>query len=366
MERRVSCFPDGGSGAFDIEKFSDCPFLSSPYLPVKDESRNLVVRTYFAIHKETGDQVVIKLLERGKTCSPAVLQELHVHWMSYGHPYIAELKDVFLTEQYLAIVMAFAPGFDLDALIKQRGRPLTEEVARNVFQQLLLAVKFLHNSGFVNRDLRTNNIIFDEETGSMKLQDFMYSRHDQINSDPREAFKRLPYTSPELLSGGSKVSFGESSNVWELGVCLFKMVTGKFPFERDSDGPISYKTVPIVISRISKMEYSIPDHLSDHLRDLLNRIFVLDTKSRIQLDEILLHPWIDHEWPTSPDKISEAMRTSACPVSKDALDMIIEGAKRTSAGRAYTKSMEDELIDVAAVDEMMEDQTLNAMKGTNI
>ena len=71
------------------------------------------------------------------------------------------------------IVMGFAPGFDLDYIIKTQGKPLTEDVACRVFQQLLLAVKFLHDSGFVNRDLRTTNIIFDERTSTIKLQDFM-------------------------------------------------------------------------------------------------------------------------------------------------------------------------------------------------
>lgn len=56
-----------------------------------------MVRTYFAVLKDTpSEQFVIKCVERGRTCSPAVLSELAIHHQSYGHPYIASLKDVFL------------------------------------------------------------------------------------------------------------------------------------------------------------------------------------------------------------------------------------------------------------------------------
>ena len=189
-----------------------------------------------------------------------------------------------------------------------------------------------------------------------------------VNSgDPRDAFKSLAYTSPELLSGTSKSDVGDSANIWELGVCLFKLVTGKFPFEREGDGPTTYRTVPVVISRISKVEYSIPDYLSESLKDLLARIFVVDTGKRIQLDEILSHPWVNsQEWPSNASNIAKVMRASSCPVSKETLDGISEAATRPGIGRSTTRSTEDELIDAAAADEMMEDQALNAMQNANI
>lgn len=85
MERRVSSFPESSG---DLEQFQDCPFLGSKYVPVKDVSKNFVVRTYFAVSK-AGEELVIKCIERGRTCSPACLSELQIHHMSYGHPFIA-------------------------------------------------------------------------------------------------------------------------------------------------------------------------------------------------------------------------------------------------------------------------------------
>jgi len=263
--------------------------------------------------------------------------------------------------------MSYAPGYDLDTILKTKVRPLIADAARSIFQQLLLAVKYLHDSGFINRDIRTNNIIFDERSGQIKLQDFMYSRHDQINSDPRDAFKSLAYTSPELLSGASKADIGESANIWELGVCLYKLVTGKFPFERDGDGPVTYRTVPIVISRISKVEYRVPAGLSDALGDLLSRIFVVNVGERMGLDDIMAHPWVNaSEWPATMQTIADAMRVT-CPVSKEVLDGVSQGARQPGMGRANTtRSTEDQLIDEAAAAAIEQDWVEEELRGAVI
>lgn len=337
-----------------LDYFGDCPFLGhSPYHPIKDESKNMVVRTYFAINSKSKEEVVIKLVERGKPFSELVANELRVHWLSYGHPYIAQLKDVFLTPGYIAIVMEFVPGFDLDRLIGQRG-PLAEDVARGVFQQLLLAVKFLHDGGYTNRDIKVNNIIYDDCSGSIALQDFMYSRHDQVNSDPREAFRGLPYTPPELLSGGSKVDYGNSANAWELGVCLFKMVTGKFPFEKPGDTKTTYSTIPVVIQRISRMDYTIPDSLSESLKDLLKRIFVPSTSQRILLEDICAHPWVNNgaPWPHTPDEIREIMQRATCPIDRQTLETLIAEAK-TSQGTQGNGTKETESLCDAVTDDVL-------------
>jgi len=366
MERRVSHYKERASRTplEILREFTDCPFMGcSRYYPVKDESKNMVVRAYFAVDNVTLEEVVIKLIERGKPCSPNVVNELQVHWLSYGHPYIAELKDVFVTDSYLAIVMRFVPGLALDAVIERHGA-LSEETARSVFQQLLLAVKFLHDSGYMNRDIKVNNIIYDDMTGSIALQDFMYSRHDQINSDPREAFRGLPYTAPEVLVGkeGEQADADGNRNVWEMGVCLFKMVTGKFPFERPGDGKPSYRTVPIVISRISRMEYNIPESLSETLKDLLNRIFVSNTKERIDLEHIMAHPWVNEApWPCSVDSIRERMSQVRCPVTKEKLDEMVEASQRRShvapLGETSNADVVDRVCDSVTDDVMLEESS---------
>lgn len=59
------------------------------------------------------------------------------------------------------------------------------------------------------------------------------SKSEQINSDPNSALGSLPYTAPEVLS--NTMRHGHQADVWSLGVALYKMGVGRYPFERPED-----------------------------------------------------------------------------------------------------------------------------------
>lgn len=59
------------------------------------------------------------------------------------------------------------------------------------------------------------------------------SKSEQINSDPNSALGSLPYTAPEVLS--NTMRHGHQADVWSLGVALYKMCVGLYPFERLED-----------------------------------------------------------------------------------------------------------------------------------
>lgn len=59
------------------------------------------------------------------------------------------------------------------------------------------------------------------------------SKSEQINSDPNSALGSLPYTAPEVLS--NTMRHGHQADVWSLGVALYKMCVGRYPFERPED-----------------------------------------------------------------------------------------------------------------------------------
>lgn len=60
-----------------------------------------------------------------------------------SHPFIVNLEDVFLTPKHLAIVMEYVPGGNLYRMLLQKGK-LKEVEARWLFQQLIVALEFIH------------------------------------------------------------------------------------------------------------------------------------------------------------------------------------------------------------------------------
>ena len=74
-----------------------------------------------------------------------VMREV-VHHGSLHHPFVVRIREVFLTERYLAIAMDFATGGDLFRhLLTRPGNRLAEGEARWIFQQLVIGLQYCHD-----------------------------------------------------------------------------------------------------------------------------------------------------------------------------------------------------------------------------
>jgi len=106
-------------------------------------------------------------------------------------------------------------------------RRLDEEEARNIFLQICKGVRYCHSRCIVHRDLKLENILLDDYN-NVKIIDFGFS----IFTDPDKKlsiFCGTPsYMAPEIVS---KVHYrGNAADIWALGILLYTMLCGKFPF----------------------------------------------------------------------------------------------------------------------------------------
>jgi serine/threonine-protein kinase SRK2 len=321
-----------------------------------------------------------------------VQAELLLHRRCAGHPFVAQLKDVFLTPRHLAIVLEYFPAGDVLSYVNSRGGGLPEEDAQWLFQQLVVAMKFLHSLGATNREMKLDNKLLcfvtregrndgdvDEcgENGTarvesfsfltagrpiLKMQDFSYSKSEQINSDPHSALGSLPYTAPEILSNSMKK--GTSADVWALGVALFKIVTGLYPFERSEDAKDVRGAVQSVLGRIARVDYSIPEGLSPPLRDLLSRMLVRTPDDRIGMDDIFVHPWVVSTMPDELKTVNEVLLSSdaaSSPLTESSILQILEEA-RVNLNPLDSENVEelaDEILNEEEADDLLEELALD-------
>lgn len=82
----------------------------------------------------------------------------------------------------------------------------------------------------------------------------------------------------------TRSSHGLETDVWSLGCMLYTLLVGKPPFETEA--------VKSTLTRVVMADYVIPSHLSDHAKDLIDRLLKKNPKERIPLREILQHPFI--------------------------------------------------------------------------
>ena len=128
--------------------------------------------------------------------------------------------------------MEFLPGGDLMGLLIWKDT-LPENQVKMISAELVLAIEYLHQLGFVHWDLKPDNILIDKE-GHFKLSDFGLCAQFKWNSIDQKTKKRLQstvgtpdYIAPEIFI---KSSYNHLVDWWSLGIIIFEMIYGFPPF----------------------------------------------------------------------------------------------------------------------------------------
>lgn len=131
----------------------------------------------------------------------------------------------------------------------------------------------------MHRDVKLENILFDSNR-NVKLSDFGFSVHSK---DKRlKIFCGTPsYMAPEIVM--RREYKGRPVDVWSLGVLLYAMLCGCFPFTA-SNYPNLYK-------RIIRGQFRVPEYLTHTVRDLLRCMVCVDPAKRYTMQQVRRHPW---------------------------------------------------------------------------
>jgi len=183
-------------------------------------------------------------------------------------------------EDKVILFLERAHGGDLYDQLCKLGT-FSEEVARNLFIQMVEAVRFLHSQNIAHRDLKLENFLLMEKSCDfghlskthIKLADFEFACERTENSPRRQDRAGTEeYLSPEQVQG-EYCPF--KSDVWAIGVALYLMVCGKFP--------------QFNLSKYGELE--LPQELSPELQALLKSILQSDEETRLTIEEVKRHNW---------------------------------------------------------------------------
>jgi len=146
------------------------------------------------------------------------------------HNNIVGIIEKFEADDFFFLAIEYVDGVALDKLF-ETDAPLPFEKTYNLFKQICEAFGYVHEQGVVHRDIKPANIMINPE-GTVKVLDFGIAK---ILDEATESLTKSPIGTPQYMSP-EQCSTGEvdaRSDIYSLGALLFKMVTGRVPFQSD-------------------------------------------------------------------------------------------------------------------------------------
>uniref|UniRef100_A0A672N0Z2 Calcium/calmodulin dependent protein kinase I n=1 Tax=Sinocyclocheilus grahami TaxID=75366 RepID=A0A672N0Z2_SINGR len=202
------------------------------------------------------------------------------------HANIVSLEDIYESKSHLYLVMQLVSGGELFDRIVEKGF-YTEKDASKLIQQILDAVKYLHDMGIVHRDLKPENLLYYsmDEDSKIMISDFGLSKIEGSGSVMSTACGTPGYVAPEVLA---QKPYSKAVDCWSIGVIAYILLCGYPPFYDENDAKL--------FEQILKAEYEFDspywDDISDSAKDFIVHLMEKDPSQRYTCEQALQHPWI--------------------------------------------------------------------------
>jgi class 3 adenylate cyclase/ABC-type oligopeptide transport system substrate-binding subunit/streptogramin lyase len=217
---------------------------------------------YLAIDESLDRPVALKLLplelSRDERFRKRFLREARTA-AGLEHPGIVPIYAAGEADGQLYLAMRHVGGADLRRILERDGR-LEPERAIRILAPVAEALDAAHSQGLVHRDVKPGNILVEEDDRAF-LADFGLAKHAAtVNSLSREgAFSgTIDYIAPEQIEGGE---VDGRADVYALACVLFESLTGRPPFERETDVAVVFAHLKDPPPALSTLRPELPVEL---------------------------------------------------------------------------------------------------------
>jgi serine/threonine protein kinase len=184
-----------------------------------------------------------------------------------SHPNICTIHEINEEEGRSFIAMEFVHGHSLKDRIKKG--PLGTDEALNIAIQVAEGLEEAHKKGIVHRDIKSANIMITDR-GQAKVMDFGLAKVKGGTLLTREGttLGTVAYMSPEQARGEE---VDHRSDLWSLGVVMYEMLSGEFPFKGDREASILYSVVHEEPRPIKEIKRDLPPELQQIISRALKK-----------------------------------------------------------------------------------------------
>lgn len=225
-----------------------------------------------------------------ETAMTDVLREVLIMKM-LDHPNIVNLIEVIddpNTDNFY-MVLEYVEG---KWVCEGSGPPggLGETTARKYLRDIVSGLMYLHAHNIVHGDIKPDNLLVTSN-GTVKIGDFSVS---QVFEDDNDELRRSPgtpvFTAPECCLG--LTYHGKAADTWAVGVTLYCMILGQYPFLGE--------TLQDTYEKIVNNPLVLPDDMNPELKNLIEGLLCKEPNMRMTLKAVAEHTWVIGEYGPVP------------------------------------------------------------------
>lgn len=280
-----------------------------------------------------GSNLVIKRIDKSKINSLksairvnseiAILKELN-------HPNVIRLIETLHSEGYIYLIQERG-GIDLFEYFRRNRKPLTEDFAQVVLQQLFGVISHLHKHRIIHRDLKPENILIDDNF-FLKVIDFGLGTKNNRKFTSNDFCGTPGFFAPEMILVDEYN--GDKVDIWSAGCILLEMYLGHSVFQQRWMSAYKlqhFKEKSVFAQKLNESlkavmriveegrealsynkyrqdgEQQIYD-FSEAAKDLLLKLLYADSNRRLSIEQVLGHPWIKSKHRHAPSVPKPTMR----------------------------------------------------------
>ncbi|MFH4980884.1 hypothetical protein AB6A40_007593 [Gnathostoma spinigerum] len=277
-------------------------------------------REFNAYHTETNTVKTCQLITNDQYRKAQQIRERLNHaakWWKYED--VNEMKEFvlpsdteFYRDDYSRLFMISPMQYGtVHSQVQSRKTSISEADIQPIFAQIVRGVAFCHSLGIVVRDLKPRKFVYvDRAMARIRLYDVfdLFLCEDVSRDGMRDRHSCPAYVSPEILKKGPVEYAGRPADIWALGVLLYVLLIGRYPFYD--------KTPQGVFFKILKGRFCIPVSvmLSKSARLLIFGMLKKEPSERPSAEQLLHTPWLcidKAKLPTSPTSLLSGASLSA-------------------------------------------------------
>ena len=190
-------------------------------------------------------------------------------------------------------IVEYASNGELKDYVRDTSTRIPENISAKIFFKIISTVKYLHSNNIAHCDIKPENILLDKNY-NVKLNDFGFSQ----SFDGEKGDYLLHhfngtniYCAPETRKAFVKGFDGIKNDIFSLGVLLFVITVGDFPFGRPNISDDKYRY--IIKKNYNRFwKYFSNIDISEEFKDLINNLICNTPSQRFDIEQILEHPWM--------------------------------------------------------------------------